>query len=240
MPIGLSYGLFVVLPGLLLAQAEPAPPEPKPPAPAPIAPAPPPEPPAPPAYFIGLGIGGGHRLATEGEPLQPTYGMSVASLFGRRYASLALGPVTLDLGAAVHFDYQRYVRTVNIPIVRGGVPGTYEDLRSLSYYEFSALQTLALPLGPLRLLAAVGAGLALGHFSTLEPALRPGEARMVRPLVRGSLGADVQVGSQGGRLGVGISMAVPLFEPTFSTAMGQRLQVFGDRLSANVIYSYAF
>jgi hypothetical protein len=81
---------------------------------------------------------------------------------------------------------------------------------------------------------------ALGHFATLEPAYKPGEARMIRPLVRASLGGDLEMGAQKGRLGVGVGMAVPLFEPGFNTMAGQRLQPFGDRLSANVTYSYAF
>ena len=63
---------------------------------------------------------------------------------------------------------------------------------------------------------------------------------MIRPLVRGSLGVDTVVGSPDGRLGLRIGGEPPLFEPSYTTASGQRLQVFGDRLSANLMYSYTF
>src|SRR5687767_14180758 len=99
MVLGLTYGLPAILSGLLLAQAEPAPPEPPKPPPVPPPAAPAPEPSEEPAYFIGLAIGGGHRLAGAGEQVPPAYGMSVASLFGRQYASLSLGSLTLELGA---------------------------------------------------------------------------------------------------------------------------------------------
>jgi hypothetical protein len=240
MVFGLPSGLHAMFCALLLAQAEPAPPEPPKPPPPPPAPVAPPQTPAQPEYFIGLAVGGGHRLATAGEQVPPAYGMSVASLFGLQYASLPLGGLTFELGAAIHFDYQRYASDVTISLIRSGRETTYEDVRTLSYYDFAALQTVGLPLGPVRLLASAGVGLALGHFSTLEPALRPGESRMIRPLVRGSLGVDAAVGSQDGRLGLTIGASLPLFEPSFSTDTGQRLQVFGDRLSANLMYSYTF
>jgi hypothetical protein len=227
MLLGLPSGLLCGV-AFLLAQAQAVP--------APPPTAAPEDPPAPPAYFIALAIGGSHRLAPAGEQLPPAYGMSVATLLGREYGQLG----GLALGAAVHFDYQRYAHSVTIPMVRSGQQADFEDVRTLSYYDFAALQTATLPVGPVRLLAGAGVGLAMGYFSTLEPALRPGEARMVRPIVRASLGADATVGPEEGRLGLGLGMTLVFWEPRFSTAQGQTLAVFGDRLSANVSYTYAF
>ena len=42
---------------------------------------------------------------------------------------------------------------MTIPSVTGGRVTSYEDVRTLSYYDFAALQTLGLPIGPVRLLA---------------------------------------------------------------------------------------
>jgi hypothetical protein len=238
MVLGLPYGLLC---GLLLAQVQPTEPAPPPVTVPPSEPAPPPEPlPEPPAFFLGLAIGGGHRLATGGEQLPPAFGMSVATLLGRRYASIALGAGALELGLAAHFDYQRYTRTVTIPITRSGMETSFEDVRTLSYYDFALLQTGSLPLGPVRLVAAAGIGLVIGYFSTLEPALRPGEARMLRPVARGSLGADMTLGPDDGRLGLTVGTTLAFWEPTFNTAQGRTLRVFGDRLSANVSYTYVF
>jgi hypothetical protein len=228
MVLGLPSGLLCGV-SFLLAQAQAVPAAP---------PAAPPEAPEPPAFFLGLAIGGSHRLAPSGQELPPAYGMSVATLLGRRYGQV--GPGGLELGVAVHFDYQRYARGVTIPMVRSGQQTSFEGVRTLSYYDFAALQTATLPVGPVRLLASAGAGLAIGYFSTLEPALRPGEARMLRPLVRASLGADTTLGPEDGRLGIALGMTLVFWEPRFNTALGETLQVFGDRLSANVSYTYAF
>jgi hypothetical protein len=229
MVLGLPYGLLC---GLLLAQAQSAP-----------APSPPPSEDPPPEdqpFFLGLAVGGGHRLAPAGEQMPPAYGMSVATLLGRRYGLVALGSAGLELGLAGHFDYQRYTRTVTIPITVSGQPMTFEDLRTVSYYDFSLLQTATLPVGAIRLQATAGVGLAIGYFSTLEPALRPGEARMLRPILRASIGGDMALGPAEGRLGLSLGMALLFWEPSFSTAQGQTLEVFGDRLSANLSYTYAF
>jgi hypothetical protein len=240
MVFGLAHPLLFAS---LLVQAEPAPapgPAGSPAIPAaPAAPLADPDP-LPPAFFIGLAIGGSHRLAPAGKQMPPAFGMSVATLLGRQYRTLTIGSLVADLGAAIHFDYQRYARGVNVPIGRSGQESTFEGVRTVSYYDFVALQTAALPLGRLRLLLAAGVGLAIGYFSTLEPALRPGEARMVRPLVRASGGGDVELGPGDGHLGLTVSMAAVLREPSFSTAQGERLQVFGDRLSATLTYAYTF
>ena len=131
---------------------------------------------------------------------------------------------------------------MTIPIGAFRAADDLRGLRTLSYYDFAALQTATLPLGPVRLLA--GRRRRAGHRLFLHA--RAGAAARARRgwsgrCSAGSLGADAALGPEDGRLGLGARHDDACFwEPSFSTAQGETLQVFGDRLSANLSYSYAF
>jgi hypothetical protein len=226
-----------MLAGLVLAiglcQAEPAPPEPgKPPPPA-AAPVPsPPDPDAEPAdYFVGLAVGGSRRLAPSADDVPPALGFSVSTLIGRYYALLG---EHIQLGVAFHFAYDRYAKEVTVTLPRNGSELTFDDRRTVAHYDFSVLQTASTTVGPVRPFLGVGGGLGVGYFSTLEPPLSPGDARMVRPLLRAGAGADVGLSSPRTRLGLELDYAHLFRKPTFTTDDGRHLSIFGDRLTVSL------
>ena len=249
-----------LLAALVLVQAEAAPPEPAtvpeperpvteqptpvepveppPPTSPPEAatPAPPPgaEPVGPPPYFIGVGFGGARRLDPAASDVPPTYGLQFASLLGRRY--LLVGD-RLALGAAFHFAFQRYARDVTVARAPGAGGAPIQDLRTLTYYDLSVQQTASLALGRVHPFAALGAGLTMGHFSTLEPAL--GEERMVRALFRVAAGLDVTVADPELRVGIEIDYAHVLGTPQLRTTTGER-DVFGSRAGISLWGRHAF
>jgi hypothetical protein len=219
----MTAGLLVAL---LLGQAQAAPvPE------AEVAAAP-----APPPYLIGVAMGGGRRLDPAASDVPPTYGLQFSTLLGRRYLLLA---DRLELGGAFHFAYQRYARDVTIPGApdTGGVP--IEAARTLTYYDLSLQQTVSLALGRFHPFAAVGAGLTMAHFATLERELAPGEVRANRPVVRAALGLDVTVAQPDLRLGLELDYARMFLAPELNTAAGSR-RIFGSRLGVSLWGRYAF
>jgi hypothetical protein len=230
---------------LVLAQAEAAPPEPPPPAPAaepgPAEPAPP-EPvaavdePEPPAHLIGIAFGGGRRLDPAGTEVPPAHGLSVATMLVRRY--LLVG--RLELGLGFHFAFQRYARDVTITIMSGGQTISYDDIRTLTYYDLALAHTVSLPLygGRVRPFALLGGGVTLAHFSTLETEL--GEARAVRPIVRGAAGLEFAVAGPETRVGLELDYTRLFRAPPLATTGGQQRTVFGDRVAANVWLRHAF
>jgi hypothetical protein len=235
---------------LLFAQAEAAPPEPPPPPLGPAEPAPAEPAPAapaadvvevepPPPHLIGLSFGGGRRLAPAGTDVPPTFGLAVATILGRRY--LLLGD-RLELGLAFHFGFQRYARDVTITLMTSGQPSTFEDVRTLTYYDLAILHTFSLPLagGRVRPFAALGGGVTLAHFSTLEPELSPGEARATKPIVRAAVGLDVAVAGPENRVGLELDHAWVFQAPALTTRAGGAREVFGDRLGLNLWARHAF
>jgi hypothetical protein len=225
-----------LLVALWLAQAEAAPPEAAP-APPPPAAAPLPAPEAEPAYFLGVAFGAGRRLGAAAAEVPPAYGLAVGTLIGRRYALVA---ERLELGAAFHFAYARFTKDVTVTIPQDGMNVTIDDVRTVSLYDFTVMQTVAVVLGPVRPFARLGVGLGMGHFLTQERDLRPGTMRATRPLARASAGLDVALGEQGFHLGAELEYARPFGVPTFAADDGRELHLFGPRLGASLWLLYDF
>ena len=252
-----------LLAALVMLQAEAAPPAPAPPAPPPSTPeaapaaesAPAPASPSapaeaapaspeamapvvagtiePPPFVLGVGFGGSRRLDPAGKDVPPVHGLQFSTSLGRRYLLVA---ERLSLGAAFHFAFQRFAKDVAI-----SAPGrtTVEDIRTLTHYDLAVLQTASVALGRVHPYASVGGGITMGHFSTLEPELEPGEARTTRPLLRAALGVDVMVAEPEMRLGLELDYAHVFRAPRLQTPAGGR-QVFGNRLGLTLWGRHAF
>lgn len=252
MPFAPCLPLLSALPLLgALFQAEAAPPEP-PPAGPPLAPllaapfAPEPEPsspplaPAPPPPLTttaGLTIGLGQRLGTAATDIPPAFGIAFATAVRQRFP---LAANWIDLGIEGHFFFDRYSRTVqgSVPI-GSGTETPFDDIRSISHFDFSALQTVAIPLLPFRPWVGAGGGIGLAYFSTHEAALRPGESRLLSPILRGAVGLDFSVQREFD-VGVRVDYVHLLRASTFVTQGSDHLTVFGDRLAFSICFLYRF
>jgi hypothetical protein len=194
-------------------------------------------PPPPPPFLIGVAMGGTRRLDPAASDVPPTYGLQFSTLLGRRYLLLA---DRLELGGAFHFAFQRYARDVTIPAAPGTSGGVnIEDVRTLTYYDLSLQQTFSMRFGRFHPFAAVGGGLTMAHFATLERELAPGEARTNRPIARAAVGLDVTVAQPDLRLGVELDYAHVFRAPSLNTTAGPR-RIFGDRLGISVWGRHAF
>jgi len=235
-PVSVAWPVLAAL----LAQAEPAPP---------ASPVRPPDPePAPvhseagypatsPAWAVGFAAGIGLRLPPPADESPPATGMSVTVLLGRRYAIIAQ---RLEFGGSVSLGYERYARTVTTSKILGpGQEVSYETVRSLSQFDFVALQTLTVPVGRVRLWLAAGAGLGLGHFTSEERELAPGEARATRLIFQGGGGIDVDLRAHA-TAGIRVETSKMLRPPALTTEAGQTVRVFGDRVSARAALGYRF
>jgi hypothetical protein len=182
---------------------------------------------------LGVGFGGSRRLDPAGKDVPPVHGLQFCTSLGRRYLLVA---ERLSLGAAFHFGFQRFARDVSI-----AAPGraTVEDLRTLTHYDLTAMQTTSLALGRVHPYASLGVGITIGHFSTLEPDLGPGESRTTRPLFRGALGLDVTVAEPEMRVGLELDYAHVLQAPPLYTPGGPR-NVFGNRIGLTLWGRHAF
>lgn len=189
-----------------------------------------------PVDFIGIGLGGARRLDPAAGDVPPATGFTVAMQVGHRYALVG---EHLELGAAFAFAYQRYARTVSITDTSSTQPLTFDDLRTVTYYDFAALQTVAYAFGAFRPFLVAGPGFVLGHLSTQERELQPGDSRTTRPILRGAVGADVAV-SGNTRVGLEAEGALLLFGSTFTTADGRTLHVFGNRVGIDLWVRQAF
>lgn len=192
---------------------------------------------ATPATWVGATAGVGYRLAPASADIPPAIGMSIATMVGHRYATVA---GRLELGVEGGFVYDRYARTVEVPADPArGQAQPFDTVRATSHYDFFASQVAAARLGRYRPWIAAGAGVALGYFLTREPGLDPGESRLVRPLGHAGAGLDVEVVPQTD-LGLRLGYMHVWRKPTFVSATGERLQVFGDRLLAHLTLRYRF
>ncbi len=212
--------------GLLLAQAEPAPaPPPPPPGPAPVV--------APAVsegkHAISVFLGESYRLASGDAP-GPASGFSVGGTFERLY--LRLGPpdgTALVLGASLSFFHDHFTQ---------GLSQAPDD-RVLTQTGFVVAQTAAVPFSGVTPWIAIGAGLTIAYFSTPETALSPGSASAHQPVLAGGVGLDVAI-----KPGLGIRARVnithTLTRPTFVTASGSRLDLFGDLLDSGIGLFYRF
>jgi hypothetical protein len=193
--------------------------------------------PVSPPTFVALGIGVGRRSDPAVAEIEPTFGFSVGMAMGQTYATVG---GLLELGGAFGFGYERYAKRVAITVENENRLTTVDDLRTLTHYDFSLLQTFALALAPVRPFAAVGAGIHLGHFTSVDPALRPGESRSTQPSLRAEIGADVAYPTADTRLGVALDYASLLGKHTFTTSDERSLQIFGDRLIVNLWLRHRF
>jgi hypothetical protein len=186
---------------------------------------------------MALTLAGGvaWRIGPAGRDVPPRVGFSVRPSFAWQYHQTEL----VSLGLEVGFSFDRFAR--GITVVPEGQPPTegFSSVRNVSHYDFSGLQTARLLFGRLTPWVGGGVGVGLGYFHTLEPAFRPGDARTVRPLLRGAVGLDYRLGPS---LAVGLRAdgAYMLWRPGFTLTTGQRLSVFGDRLSVALGLSQGF
>ena len=247
----------------LLAQAEPAPAEPSAQPQAEAAPAPaaepaagaepapepppatlaPPEPEPKPAQaelsqpeprmMFGFCAGADFQLSGD---VSPKVGYSLSPFFQYDYAHLA---DRLGLGVRAEFTFDRFQKLVTAQVPVNGVEQSYRTTRSLTYFDFALLATAAGHLGRLQPWAAAGMGLALGNFDSAEAAYQPGDFRTTSPLVIGAGGLDVAVG-RGALVGLHVEYRGLLAQPSSLLASGQRINVFGDRLSVQAGLLYQF
>ena len=248
----------------LLAQAEPAPAEPsaqpqaeatpapaaEPAAGAEPAPEPPPAtlaPPEPepqqaqaglsqpePRMMFGFCAGADFQLSGD---VSPKVGYSISPLFQYDYLRLA---DRLALGLRAEFTFDRFQKLVTVQAdMGGGQFQSYRTTRSLTYFDFALLATATLHLGRVQPWAAAGVGLALGNFDSAEAAYQPGDFRATSPLVLGAGGLDVAAG-RGALVGLHVEYRGMLAQPSSLLASGQRINVFGDRLSVQAGLLYQF
>ncbi|HEY0711973.1 MAG TPA: hypothetical protein VGF45_04830 [Polyangia bacterium] len=232
--IGLGLVLLTAL-----AQAEAAPPEPAPPPPSPP-PAPPPEPTPPvevaPSFGIGIGAGGARRFGEPPRVLTPRYGFEVNADFTAIYTRLGI----FDLGAGVHFNYQRFRTLVPLALV-GASTSTYDSERTFSFYEFHVRQSLAAQLGFARPYLTVGGGLSLANFNSQEAALAPASLTAFRLGLSAAAGCDFPMTRRGlARFGLVVGMAAIIRPPDLETTSGRNIPVFGTRASAGVTFWQPF
>jgi hypothetical protein len=216
--------------------AEPAPePAPTPAVLAPTEPEPKPaEPPAAePRMMFGFRAGADFQLSGD---VSPKVGYSISPFFQYDYARLA---DRLGLGVRAEFTFDRFQKLVTVLGWVDGVDQSHRTTRALTYFDFSLLATATLHLGRLQPWAAAGMGLALGNFDSPEAAYQPGDFRTTSPLVIGAGGLDVAVG-RGALIGLHVEYRGLLAQPNSLLASGQRISVFGDRLSVQAGLLYQF
>jgi hypothetical protein len=244
LPLPLLFGL--------LAQAEPAPAEMPPPAGAALVaePAPATEPiPAPalrptakpeqsanttppPASPFKVGFRAGADFQLSGD-VPPKVGFSFSPFIQYEVTRIA---ERLGLGVRAQFLFDRFQKQDVAPT---GPGKPLKRSRSLSFFDFSLLGTATLQLGPLQPWAGVGAGLAIGYFSTPEDAYQPGDARTTRPLAVGAFGIDITV-KHGVQLGLHGEYRGMLAKPDYLLYSGEIIKPFGDRLSVQAAILYQF
>jgi hypothetical protein len=221
---------------LLFAQAEPAPP-PAPQTGGDPAPRVAEAPTGPPATALGFGAAAAFRFGAAGRDVPPRLGFSIHPSFEWRYAHVA---GWLELGAQLDFSFDRFAERVTLAVpLEGGQEAPFDDLRTVSHFDFAALQTVGFRVRRVRPWGAAGVGVSLAHFSTLEPEYRPGEQRATRPVVRGAAGVDVDVFPQTS-VGLRVDGAWMLFTPRLTTEGGRTISPFGDRLAIGAAVRYWF
>jgi hypothetical protein len=204
----------------LWAQAEQAPP--------PAAPPPPAPPPAPiPANGLRVNATFAYRFDSgAGAELGPQAGFSLGVMFERR--TLAVSGGRGELGVALDASYTRFSTSVEgSAMVAPGQEMTYAAERTQSLTSFALLQTAGCPVGRSRPFAGIGAGVAIGYFSSPELDLRPGSASAAMPLGRALVGVDIVV-SPAASLTVRASYSHTFARPTFTTETGTSYALFGS------------
>ncbi len=229
----------------LLAQAETAPaeavqPPPSAPspevAPSPVVPAPPPpaEPVPDSPVKIGLRAGAEFRLSAD---ITPKVGYAFSPYL--QYEFVQLGQ-RLGLAARGQFTFSRFSKPVTIEEDRSrGINEDYEDIRTLSIYDFAGLAVANLRLGPVLPWVGAGLGLTIANFSSRESQYLPGDWGRTRMAVVGAVGVDVRVK---GHLQIGVHAEYRgvVNQPKFTLASGASVTPLGDRLGVQAALSYQF
>lgn len=229
----------------LLAQAEAAPAEevqPPPPAPSPevfpspLVPAPPPpaEPVPDSPVKIGLRAGAEFRLTAD---IAPKVGYAFSPFLQYQFVQFAQ---RLGLAARTQFTFSRFSKPVTIQEDRSrGIDEDYEDLRTLSVYDFAALAVAELRLGPVLPWVGAGLGLTIASFTSREAQYHPGDWGRTRMMVVGAAGVDVRIK---GHLQIGVHAEVRgiVNQPKFPLASGESLTPLGDRLGLQGAILYQF
>jgi hypothetical protein len=187
---------------------------------------------------VAVALGAGLRSGPEADDVPPRYGLALEMALGRRYLLLAGGRLALEMG--FHFAYGRFARTVTAMVGQGGGETTVSDLRRVSHYDFSVLQSASYAFARVRPFVQAAAGVGVGHFSTIEPAYEPGDFRSVQLALRGAAGLDVLLPAPDTAVGVDLAYVHPLPASRFTTDAGASIRVFGPRLSAHVRLRHAF
>jgi hypothetical protein len=189
----------------------------------------------PPASPLKVGFRAGADFQRSGD-VPPKVGYSFSPFL--QYEVICLADL-LGLGVRAEFAFDRFQKLVTARVDVNGEYQSYTTTRSLSFFDFSLLGTATLRLGPLQPWAGVGAGLALGYFSTPEEAYLPGDARTTRPLVVGAFGIDLAV-KHGVQVGLHGEYRGMLAKPDFLLNSGESIKPFGDRLSVQAAILYQF
>jgi hypothetical protein len=180
---------------------------------------------------VGFGGGVGHRLPPASTDVPPPYGLAFSVSISRRYARFE----RLALGGSVAFGYERYARTVPTTFA----PGQDVTIRGLTFGDFVLLQTATLTFGRFSPFLALGGGISLGHFSSRETALKPGEARTTVPVAQAGAGLAVEVKPNTDAI-VRFDYVRPFPERSLTTDTGERLRLFGTRMAARIGIQYRF
>lgn len=190
------------------------------------------------ATAVGLAAGGSYRLGAAAHDTPPAFGFTLTTFVSHCYSVIG---DHLALGVAGSFAYERYSRTVRAEsTVAPGQVVPYDGVRELTSGTFVGLQTVTLLLGRARPWVALGGGLGLDHFKSPELPYAPrGEARATVALLQGALGFDLQVAPQTDA-GLRLDYVRPLSDSTFVTTAGERLHLFGSRLSVRMGIQYRF
>jgi hypothetical protein len=186
----------------------------------------------PPASPFKVGFRAGADFQLSGD-VPPKVGYSFSPFIQYEVTRIA---ERLGLGIRAQFLFDRFQKQ-NLASTDPVRP--LKTSRSLSFFDFSMLGIATLQLGPLQPWAGVGAGLALGYFSTPEDAYQPGDARTTRPLVVGAFGIDIAV-IHGVQVGLHGEYRGMLAKPDYLLYSGEIIKPFGDRLSVQAAILYQF
>jgi hypothetical protein len=185
--------------------------------------------PAPPipANSVSVHLRYAYRVGNEGDTLVPAVGLSLGGEFERRYAAFLSG---IELGAAVDFFYDRFSKDV---IASSPGPTGQEAsivTRTLSQTSFALLQTAAWRYADMRVFAAVGGGISIGYFGSVD--LASSGTTTTQPIARGVLGFDFAIAKlMAAILRVDYSHG---FDQGSFAAAGTSYRLFGDIFSAGI------
>lgn len=182
-----------------------------------------------------LGIQGrfAYRLPGQAPMLGAAGGYSVGASFEHRYGNLT---PDVEVGVALDLFYDRFASQAQVPTLNaaGMVVGTMQAERFLFHTSFAALQMIGLHIGPTRLFAGAGGGVAIGFLSDPVSNVETASSKAVQPIARACVGADVQLRGRMGLM-VRVDYTYPLTNPGYGS-----YQPFGDQFDAGAGAVYRF